>query len=75
MALINSTFYPTKKSSSGGVKTASTGFSTTNITNISTTFATEADRLSNTRYIWGQPFDGSADITGSFLLNVPSADM
>jgi len=33
-----------------------------------TTFATKADALSNIRYIWGQPFDGTADITGNFFL-------
>ena len=33
-----------------------------------TTYATKADALSTARYIWGQAFDGSADITGDFYL-------
>lgn len=75
MALINSTFYPTNKTKNGTVKTGSTGFSTNTVTNIFTTYAVAADRLSNVRNIWGQPFDGSADISGSFLLNNGNANM
>ena len=74
MALINSTFFAQKKNSASS-KTASSGFAGTSYTNVSTTFATEADRLSVPRNIWGQPFDGTEDITGSFLLDNSSASM
>ena len=31
-------------------------------------YSTKADRLATARKIWGAPFDGSADVTGDFLL-------
>lgn len=69
MALIQSTCYASKKNAGSSSGSSSKGFATTNITNITTEFAVSADRLTTPRNIWGQPFDGSADITGSFLLD------
>ena len=36
-----------------------------NITNIGNASVLEADRLSNIRYFWGQPFNGQYDVDGS----------
>ena len=67
MSLINTTFFGKNKTSSGG----SGGFTrSTNITNIKNVqSASEADRLSQEHLIWSQPFDGTQDITGDFLID------
>ena len=68
MALIQTTSYASKKGAQGTSTSSAKGYANTSYTNISTEFAVSADRLT-TRNIWGQPFDGTADITGSFLLD------
>jgi hypothetical protein len=66
MSLINTTSFGKNKNSSGG----SGGFTRTNITNVKNVqSASEADRLSQEHLIWSQPFDGTQDITGDFLID------
>ena len=69
MALIQTTSYASKKSAPGTSTSSAKGYANTSYTNISTEFAVSANKLTTSRNIWGQPFDGSADITGSFLLD------
>ena len=75
MALIQTTSYASKKSAPGTSTSSAKGFAN-NITNISNiSYATAADKLSEQHLIWGQPFDGTQDISGSFLLNEPTSSM
>lgn len=68
MSLIKTTFYAVSDKGSGG-SGSGTGW-TKNVTNVTNTeFATEAQKLAEARLIWGQPFDGTSDITGDFLLD------
>lgn len=74
MALINTTFYAVNKNN--GSTANSKGFSNNSITNITNlSYATNADRLTDAHLIWGQSFDGTQDIAGSFLLSEPNAQM
>ena len=69
MALIQTTSYASKKSAPGTSTSSAKGYANTSYTNISTEFAVSANKLTTSRTIWGQAFDGSAEITGSFLLD------
>ena len=60
-------FSKPKGSSSGAGSGTSQRTVTTTVRTVER--STQADRLSETRYIWSQPFDGTRDIDGDFLLD------